>query len=300
MRSMLKSRNAVLHLMLLPGVLLVFIYSYIPMAGLYIAFQRFIPAKGLFGDQKWIGFDNFRYVFYLPEFNQILWNTFFIAFMKIVLGLIVPVIVALLLNELRISWIKRSIQTMIYFPYFLSWVILGEVIIDLLSPGYGIVNQVIRLFGGEPIYFLASKEMFPWIMILSDVWKSYGFGTIIFLAALTTINPEYYESATVDGASRWRQTLNITIPGIMPIVILVGVLSIGQILNAGFEQILTLLNPVVQETGDIIDTFVYRIGLIEAQFGVATAIGLFKSVISLIFISLSYYMAYKLADYRVF
>jgi len=295
-----KRGRLMLHLMIVPGLLLVILYSYLPMYGITVAFQNFIPAKGMFGKQQWIGLDNFKYVLDLPNVYQILWNTVYISFAKIVLGLICSLLAALLLNEVRVQLVKRSIQTLIYFPYFLSWVILGGILIDLLSPSYGLVNQIIRLLGGEAIFFMADKHLFPWIVILSDVWKTYGFTTIIFLAALTSISPELYETAIVDGASRLKQALYVTIPGMMPIIVLMTVLSIGSILNAGFEQVYTLLNPVVMETGDILDTFVYRIGLTEFQFGVATAVGLFKSVISLIFIAGSYYLAYRLVNYRIF
>jgi putative aldouronate transport system permease protein len=288
-----------LHLMILPGLILVLIYSYGPMVGLVIAFQKFIPAKGLFGSQ-WIGLDNFRYVLDLPGTMQVLWNTIFIAFMKIVAGLIVPIAVSLLLNELRKEFIKRGIQTMIYLPHFLSWIILGGVLIDILSPSTGIVNQVLQWFGFEPIYFLGDNKWFPYVLVISDVWKEFGFNTIVYLAALTSIDPTLYEAAIVDGANRWKQTIHVTLPGMMPIIILLTTLSLGNVLNAGFDQVFNLYSPQVYESGDIIDTFVYRIGLVDAQFGVATAVGLFKSVVSFIFISLSYFLAYRLANYRIF
>lgn len=285
--------------MILPGLILVLIYSYGPMVGLVIAFQKFIPAKGLFGSQ-WIGLDNFRYVLDLPGTMQVLWNTIFIAFMKIVAGLIVPIAVSLLLNELRKEFIKRGIQTMIYLPHFLSWIILGGVLIDILSPSTGIVNQVLQWFGFEPIYFLGDNKWFPYVLVISDVWKEFGFNTIVYLAALTSIDPTLYEAAIVDGANRWKQTIHVTLPGMMPIIILLTTLSLGNVLNAGFDQVFNLYSPQVYESGDIIDTFVYRIGLVDAQFGVATAVGLFKSVVSFIFISLSYFLAYRLANYRIF
>ncbi|MFK7692201.1 ABC transporter permease [Paenibacillus sp. HJGM_3] len=290
--------NMPLHLMLLPAIILVLIFSYWPMLGVVMAFEKFIPTKGIFGSD-WVGLKNFKYVFNLPDIWTILWNTIFIATMKIVAGLVVPITFALLLNELVRERIKRTVQTLIYLPHFLSWVILGGVLIDVLSLK-GIVNEVIGFFGVEPIYFLGSNSWFPYVLVITDVWKEFGFGTIVYLAALTSIDPSLYEAAIVDGANRWKQTVHITIPGIMPIVILMTTLSLGSVLNAGFDQVFNLYSPQVYESGDIIDTFVYRIGMIDAQYSVATAVGLFKSVVSLLFISVSYGLAYRFAGYRIF
>ncbi|MDI4649547.1 ABC transporter permease [Cohnella hashimotonis] len=292
-------RELPLHVMLLPGVVILFVYSYIPMVGITIAFQKFDPIKGLFGSE-WTGTDNFRYVIQMPDIVQVLWNTVFIASMKIAAGLIVPIIVALLLNELKNQLVKRGVQTLIYLPHFLSWVILGGILIDILSPSQGIVAQLFKAMGLDPIFFLGSNQWFPFVIVLSDIWKEFGFGTIVFLAAITGINPSLYEAAIMDGASHWRQTWHVTLPGMMPIIVLMATLSLGNVLNAGFDQIFNLYGPVVYESGDILDTLIYRMGLIDAQFGVATAIGLLKSVVSTILISVSYYMAYRIANYRIF
>jgi putative aldouronate transport system permease protein len=230
---------------------------------------------------------------------QIVYNTVFIALMKIVAGLVVPITVALLLNEMARERIKRTVQTMIYLPHFLSWVILGGVLIDVLSLK-GIVNDALGLFGVNPIYFLGDNHWFPYVLVATDTWKDFGFGTIVYLAALTSIDQTLYEAAVMDGASRWRQTLTITIPGILPVVVLMTTLSLGNVLNAGFDQVFNLYSPQVYTSGDIIDTFVYRIGLIDAQYSVATAVGLFKSVVSLLLISVSYGLAYRFAGYRIF
>lgn len=299
-KSRALSRNLPLHLMILPGLLLVLIFSYVPILGTYIAFQKFIPAKGFFGDQAWIGWDNFRYVLDLPGIFQVLWNTVFIAVMKMVAGIVVPLTVALLLNELRNQAIKRSVQTLIYLPHFLSWIILGGVLVDLLSPSSGLVNQALGAFGIKPIFFLGSNDWFPYTMVISDVWKEFGFATIVYLAALTGIDPQQYEAAIIDGASRWKQTWHVTLPGMRMIIVLMVVLSLGNVLNAGFDQIVNLYSAQVYASGDIIDTLVYRLGLQQAQYGVATAVGLFKSVVSFLFISVAYYAAYKFADYRIF
>jgi putative aldouronate transport system permease protein len=298
---MLKNRSATLplHLMIWPGLILILVYCYGPMIGFVIAFEKFVPARGIF-ESKWAGLDNFRYVWEMPETGQIIANTIFIAFMKIVAGFVVPLVVALLLNEVRKEFMKRTVQTLVYLPHFLSWIILGGILIDILSPTSGIVNQFLSWFGIEPIYFLGDNRWFRYVLVASDTWKEFGFNTIVYLAALTGINPSLYEAAIVDGAGRWKQTLHVTIPGMAPIMILLLTLSLGNVLNAGFDQVFNLYSPQVYETGDIIDTFVYRIGLIDAQYGVATAVGLFKSFVSMIFISLSYYIAYRFANYRIF
>ncbi len=293
-------RELPLHLMLLPGVLIILIFNYIPMAGIVIAFQKFIPAKGLFGDQKWVGFDNFRYVMDLPNFGSIIFNTLYIALFKIILGLLIPIVVAILLNEVRRTGLKRSIQTAIYLPHFLSWVVLGGIFIDMLSPSSGIVSRVFEFFGMEPIFFLGDNKWFPNVMILTETWKEFGYGTIIYLAAITGIDPNLYEAAQIDGAGRFKQMLHVTLPGMRMVIVLLMVLSMGNVLNAGFDQIFNLYSPPVYESGDIIDTFVYRIGLLDAQYSVATAVGLFKSVVAFIMISSSYFFARKFADYRLF
>ncbi|HHY81435.1 MAG TPA: sugar ABC transporter permease, partial [Clostridiales bacterium] len=222
------------------------------------------------------------------------------AFMKIIMGIIVPVTTALLLNEVLHNTYKRIIQTIIYLPYFLSWVILSGILITILSPSEGIVNQLLGYIGIPPIFFLGDEKVFPFTLVITDVWKNFGFGTIVYLSALTAIDPNLYEAALIDGANRWQQTKYITLPGISTTIILLSVLSIGNILNAGFEQVFNLYSPSVYKTGDILDTLVYRMGIQSYQFGTATAIGLMKSVVALILIAVSNKAAHKIAGYRVF
>lgn len=288
-----------LHLMVLPSLAVVLVYCYGPMVGAIIAFKKFMPSKGIFGS-PWVGWDNFKYMVLMEDTPRVIMNTITIAVMKMSIGLIVPVIAALLLNEVRKNIFRRTFQTLVYLPHFLSWVILGGILIDLLSPASGVVNQFLGWFGIAPIYFLGDNSWFRFSVVLSDVWKEFGFSTIVYLAALTSINPVLYEAAEIDGANRWQQTWNVTLPGMIPIIILMATLSLGNILNAGFDQIFNLYSPQVYETGDIIDTFVYRLGLQQFQYSVATAVGLFKSVIALILISVSYIMAYRFANYRIF
>lgn len=288
-----------LHLMLIPGIVLVLIFSYVPMVGIMMAFQKYVPNKGLFGS-PFIGLKNFQLLIDYPDIGRIFFNTVYIAVMKIIAGLIVPITVAILLNELRREWIKRTFQTLVYLPHFLSWVLLSGILVDVLSPSSGILNQLLGWFGIQPVFFLGSNEWFPYVMVMSDVWKEFGFGTIVYLAALTNINPSLYEAAEIDGAGRIKQTLHITLPGMLPIIILMLTLNIGNVLNAGFEQIFNLYSPPVYESADIIDTFVYRMGVQQAQFGFATAVGLLKSIVSFILIALSYLLAYRVANYRIF
>lgn len=299
MRHQRLHSNKALHVMILPGLIFIILFCYVPLFGIVIAFQKFIPSRGFFGS-KWIGLGNFIYMANLPDILEVIRNTVWIATMKMAAGLIVPIVVALLLNELRNRFVKRAVQTLVYLPHFLSWVILSGILIDILSINGGIVNRVLSLFGAEPIYFLGDNRWFPFTLVLSDVWKEFGFATIVYLAAITSIDPSLYEAARVDGANKRRQVWHVTLPGMRPIIILLATLSLGNVLNAGFEQIFNLYSPQVYDSGDIIDTLVYRIGLVDAQYGVATAVGLFKSVISLAMISISYRLAYKYANYRIF
>lgn len=289
-----------LHLMLIPGILIIFIFHYVPLGGLIIAFQRFIPAKGLFGNQKWVGLQNFQYIFSMPNTMNVLRNTVTIAVAKIVLGLVIPITVALMLNELQLTKVKRSIQTIIYFPHFLSWIIFGSIIMDLLSPQNGIINKLLNLLGHESIYFLGDNKYFQQTIIWTDVWKNFGYGTVVYMASITSIDPSLYEAAAIDGANRWKQTWHITLPGMRMIIVLMMVLSLGNVLNAGFDQVYNMYSPIVYETGDIIDTMVYRLGLENAKYGPAAAVSIFKSVVSMLFISASYYVADRFFDYRLF
>lgn len=288
-----------LHLMLLPAVLLTLLFAYVPMGGIIIAFQDFKPWLGFTGS-KWVGWDNFRFMFEYPDSVQVIWNTVLIASMKIVAGLLAPVVFAILLNEVRNSTFKRFSQTLVYLPHFLSWVVLGGILLDMLSPEGGLVNQVLAAAGVEPIFFLGDGDWFRVTVVVSDVWKEFGFGTIVFLAALAGINPALYEASEVDGATRLRQTLHITLPALVPMIIVVGTLSLGNILNAGFDQIFNLYNPLVYEKGDIIDTFVYRMGILNGKMSFATAVGLFKSFVAMFLVISAYRMAYKIANYRIF
>ena len=287
------------HIMLLPAVVITFIFKYIPFAGITMAFEDYTPLKGLF-DQTWVGLDNYRYLFSLPGFGSVIWNTVFIAVMKMVGNLIFPVLIGFLLNEIRETHYKKTVQTVLYLPHFISWAALAGIFIDILSPSGGIVNQLIQALGFKPVFFLGDSAVFPYTMAVTDIWKELGWGTIVYLAAITGIDPTYYEAARIDGAGKFKQVLYVTIPGILPMILLMMVLSVGNVLQAGFEQVFNLYSPQVYSTGDIIDTYVYRIGVIEAKFDLATAVGLFKSAISFVLIMVGYKLADKLAGYKVF
>ena len=293
-------QNRALHLMLVPGFLLLLVYSYIPLFGLRMAFERFIPSRGLFGEQESVGLYWFQYLFNMNDFWYALRNTLLISCGKLILTMLASIVFAILINEIRSSTLKRSIQTIVYVPHFISWVILAGVFIELLSPSEGIVNRLIQALGGEPVFFLGSNQWFPFTLIVTDIWKEFGFGTIIYLASITSVDPGLYESAVIDGANKFQQIIHITIPGLMSIIVLMMLLNIGSVLGGNFDQVYNLYSPQVYRSGDILDTLVYRIGLVDFNFSLSTAVGLFKSLVSAILISLSYFLAWKVAEYRVF
>ena len=284
------------YLMLIPGIIVTFIFCYIPLYGVIIAFEDYNVGMGF--SSPWVGLKNFQYLFSQPIFTRTITNTLYIAVWKLALGIIVPVTIAILLNEMRSNKLKRFYQTLIYIPNFLSWIIMAGVLMDILG-STGAINLILNKLGLGSIDFLGNAKVFPWTMIISDVWKGFGYGTIVYLAALTGIDPGLYEAATLDGATRWQQIKNITLPLLMPTVILMLVLSLGSVLNAGFDQIYNLYSPAVWETSDVIDTYVDRLGIQQAQYAVGAAVGLFKSVVSAILVITSYILADKLAGYRI-
>lgn len=301
LRTILKSEWP-LHVMLFPAIILLIIFAYLPMVGIIISFQDFVPSGGMKGffTSQWVGLDNFKYIFGMKDFRQVLVNTLVIAILKIVAGIAVPLVLALMLNEVKNHAFKKATQTIVYVPYFLSWVVLGGILVDILSPSNGIVNTLITALGHEPIYFLGDPNTIRGTLVVSEVWKGCGYNMVIFLAALTAIDQSQYEAAKVDGAGYFKQMLYVTLPGILPQIVLVTVLGLGNILNAGFDQVFNLYSPIVYEKADIIDTFVYRLGMLNLQYSVSTAVGLFKSVISFILITLSFTLAKKFANYQIF
>lgn len=267
-----------LYSMILPVVLYFVVFKYVPLLGSIIAFQDYNVFLGVTGS-PFVGLKHFHNLFTYPEFYQVLRNTLLISLYQIVLGFPAPIVLALLLNEVRRSFFKRISQTILYLPHFLSWVIVGGMVINFLSPKTGLFNEVIRLLGGTPIFFMQEPDYFRSVVVLSGIWKEVGWGTIIYLAALTGINPELYESAEVDGAGRLRQVWSITLPALLPTIMVLLLLRIGNVLDLGVEQLYMLLNPLVLSVGEVFDTYIYRIGLVGMQYSYTTAIGLFKSVV---------------------
>lgn len=267
--------------MITPVILYFVIFNYVPMVGLIIAFKNYVISDGIFGSE-WVGFANFQRLFDSPDFPKAVRNTLTISVLRLIFGFAAPIILALLLNELRLVLYKRVIQTVSYLPHFFSWVILGGIFIMMLS-GNGPINQIVKLINGAAIPFLSEDYWFITILIVTGIWQGVGWGAIIYLAALSGINPDMYEAAMVDGAGRWKQTWHITIPSLMPTIITLFILSLGGILTAGFDQIYNLYNPMVYDVSDIVDTYVLR-RMMDMDLGLATAAGMFKSVVGLILI----------------
>ncbi|MBO5070249.1 MAG: sugar ABC transporter permease [Roseburia sp.] len=288
-----------LHLMVWPALVLVLIFSYGSMFGLVMAFQDFIPIKGFLGSE-WVGLENFREMIKLPGLPDAIRNTFFISAMEIICGQVMAILTTMLLFQMKARKLRSAIQTVIYLPHFISWVILGGILIQLLSVDTGAVNQFLNQLGLEQISFLGNAKVFPWTLILSQTWKEFGFATVVYFAALSGIDPTLYEAAEMDGAGQIRQMIHVSLPGIAPIIVLVLVLNIGSLLSAGFDQVYTLYSPAVYSTGDILDTFIYRLGLVQGRYSLATAVGICKTIVSMVFMSAAYYIAYKFADYRIF
>lgn len=285
-------------IMVIPALIWLIAINIVPMFGIVMAFQDFNPGKGIWGSE-FVGLENFEYMFQMKDVSQIFINTVVIAVGKLLLNVIVPVIFALLLNEMKNMLFKRTIQTIVYLPHFISWVVMGGILLDVFGL-YGPINDVLNTLGLDSIAFFRNSGMFRQLAIGTDVWKEFGFNAVVYLAALTGISPSLYEAAAIDGAGRWKRMLHITLPGLKPVIVLMTILALGNILNAGFDQIYNIYNQAVYSTGDIIDTWVYRVGLNDMQFSLATAVGLLKSVVGFGLISISYWIAYKKANYTIF
>jgi putative aldouronate transport system permease protein len=272
-----------IYLFIIPAVLYYIIFRYKPLYFIQIAFRDFRITRPL-ENSPWVGFDHFVTLFSSSDFQQALLNTLIISFYKILFGFPAPIILALMLNELRNAIFKRVSQSILYLPHFISWSVLGGIIYSLFSVHDGLVNEVVKWFGNEPIYFMGSKEYFRGILVASEVWKSMGWGTILYLAALTQIDVTLYEAARVDGATRLQQLWHITLPGITTTIVVLFIINIGHLLDVGFEQILVMSNPMVISVVDIIDTYVFRVGLQEGKHSLATAAGLFKTLVAAIMV----------------
>lgn len=270
-----------LLLLVAPGLAFFLVFNYLPMLGLVLAFKEFRLSAGILGSE-WSGLENFSRLFGGSDFPNALRNTITISFLRLAFGFFAPIVLALMLNEIRVSWYKRTVQTVTYIPYFLSWVILGGIFLMIFSQS-GPANQIAQLFGVSPIEFLTDDFWFIAVVIATGIWQAAGYGAVIYLAALAGISPDLYEAAVVDGAGRWKQTLHITIPGLVPTIITLFILNLGHVLNAGFDQIYNMYNPMVYDAADIIDTYVLR-RIVLMDFGLATGAGLFKSVVGLLMV----------------
>ena len=281
-------QNWQMYAMLLPIVLFYLVFRYIPMCSLVIAFQDYNIFRGIAGS-KWVGLANFQKLFGAKDFYSVFSNTLQISMLKLLVGFPAPILLAFLLNEIRSVHYRRVCQNIYYLPHFVSWVIISGLCSDIFAKG-GIVNSIVVLFGGEPVFFLGDNSWFRFVLVVSDVWKSVGWGSIIYLAALTGIDPSLYEAADIDGASRMRKIVSITLPAILPTIAIMLVLRMASIMDAGQDQILLMQNPLVRAKSEIIDTFVYKQALEKGKYSYSTAVGLFKSVIALILVMGSEYV----------
>lgn len=291
-------RNWQKHLMMLPVLLILGIFSYIPMTGIVMAFQNYLPNKGYFGS-PWAGLQWFRYMFSMQNFKQVVWNTLFLSLLKLGTGLLCSVIFALMLNELQIKWLKSMIQSFALFPFFVSWVVLADIVNDMAS-SEGIINRAIQALTGRTLPFLTDGRWFTVLLVISNIWKEVGYNAIIIMAALTAIDPTLYEAATIDGAGRFQKLRYITLPGIRNIVMVLLILALGGVMSAGFDQIYNLYNTTVMGSADIIDTYVFRMGVNGGLYSLGTAVGLFKSVVGAVLLVMAYRAADKWAGYRIF
>lgn len=292
-------KHKYMYLMLVPAAVYYIVFCYLPMFGVTIAFKKFNPMLGIM-KSPWVGLQFFEQLFSLNKFYQVLWNTLSISLTRLVWGFPFPIIIALMLNELRRTRVKKAVQTAIYIPQFISWVVLGGILTNLLSADNGIVNGIIKQLGFEPIRFLTDERYFIPTMVVSMIWKTFGWNTIIYLAALTAVDPQLYEAAIVDGAGRWKQLIHITLPSIMSTIVVVLIMRIGSLMQAGFEQIFVMYHPGVYSVADIIDTYVYRIGLSDGKFELASAVGLFKSLVNFLLIILANRLARSMGEEGVY
>ena len=296
-----KVRNKILkgkylYIMLTPGLILMILFRYFPMGGLIIAFKDYSFRKGIWGSD-WVGLKNFIFIFTQnPDFFNILRNTLVINILKLIFYFPTPIILALLINEIHGNKLKRGIQTAVYLPHFVSWVVFGTIVTQFLSPSTGVVNRIIEFFGGQPVFFMQESRYFWGVVIISEIWKSAGWGTIMYLSALTSIDQELYHAAKIDGANALQCVRHISLPGISDTIVVLLLLQIGQMMDVSFDQMYVLAKPVVYDVGDVLSTYIFRIGIGQAQFDMTTAIGMFQSVVGLILITSANFVCKRLFD----
>ncbi|MEG2253242.1 MAG: ABC transporter permease subunit [Clostridia bacterium] len=294
LRNYWKYRELVM--LFIPAIIFYILFKYLPILGVQIAFKKYMFRLGIWGS-PWVGFDNFTKLFQMASFWEVLRNTFIISGLKLLIGFPAPIILALLLNEIRGVRFKRTVQTISYLPHFLSWVILSGIFIQFLSPSIGPINILIKSMGGQPIYFLGDEKWFRTVLITTHVWKSVGWGTIVYLAALTSVNPEYYEAAYLDGATRWHCTRYITIPTLAPVITIMLIFAVGSVIEDDFSQIYNLYNEAVYSVGDVISTYTYRRGLVKMDYSFAAAVDLFKNLFAFILIVTTNQIANRVNEY---
>jgi putative aldouronate transport system permease protein len=286
------SRDKFLYFMIIPGLLFFVIFKYVPMYGIIIAFKDFRISRGVFAS-PWVGLKHFQRFFSSPDFSQVMINTTIISLYKLLIGFPIPILFAILLNEIRSIYFKRTVQTIAYLPHFISWVVIGNLVLILLSPKTGLISSMITAVSGIQVNLLMDPKYFRGVLVVSDIWKEMGWSAIVYLAALAGVDPTLYEAADIDGASRGRKMWSITLPSITNVILIMLILRVGRILDAGFEQVLIISNPLVNSVAEIIDTYVYKMGMLQAEYSYSTAVNLFKSVVGLIMVLFVNFLAKK-------
>jgi len=290
--------NRYIVAMLYIGLIYYAIFCYVPMYGIQIAFKDYKFLKGITGS-PWVGLENFKMLFIGSGFLEVFKNTLIISFYKLLFGFPTPIILALMLNEVYNVRFKRVVQTISYLPHFISWVIISGILLQVLSPSSGAVNYIIKLLGFEPIFFMGDSKWFRFTLITSSIWKNIGFSSIIYLATVSSINTELYEAAYIDGATRLKRIIHITIPGLMPVIMIQLILSVGSIINDDFDQIFNMYNEAVYNVADVIGTYTYRMGLVNLQYGFSTAVSLSKNVIAFILIVFTNIVTSRYSEYGI-
>lgn len=281
------------YLLILPVIIYYLVFSYFPMYGILLAFKKYLPSKGII-NSPFVGFEHFNWLFSAPEFSRAFRNTIIISFIKLIFCFPVPIILALLLNELPFAKLKKAIQVAVYLPYFISWVIIASIIYNLLSVNGGLVNNIRMALGFDRVSFLTNSKYFYLILVLSDIWKGAGWGSVIYISAISAVNQELYEAATVDGCGRFGKMIHVTLPCISPIIVIMFILAVGNVMNAGFDQVFNLYNASIYDVADILDTLAYRIGISQGLVEKGSALGLFKTVINFILLITANFVVKKI------
>jgi putative aldouronate transport system permease protein len=292
-------KHKYLTLMFIPAIIYFLVFKYAPIYGIQIAFKEYRFRDGIFGS-AWNGLDNFKYLFSVGSFWEVLKNTLIISFYNLILGFPAPIILALLLNEVKQLKFKKLVQTISYLPHFISWVVLGGLFVQFLSPSYGPINLVLKALGKDPVFFLADPKWFRPVLVITSIWKGVGWGSIIYLATLSSIDPGQYEAAEIDGANRVQKMVHITLPGLTPVITIMLIFAAGGLIQDNFDQIYNLLlSPTVYSVGDVLSTYTYRMGMVNMEYSFSTAVGLFTNVISFILIIITNTVAKRINEYGI-